>query len=166
MTTPKTNEEIIREFMEKCRTSFAYGGFLTKDLNEDFGIDAFLQEKWLKEKLLTKNVVIGENNLDDEKLHDYLAGILNALPEIDPHDDEAWMTDKCFPKFKEFANILFTQKDTEIQKAREEERERIRENVTNLTMIDGLSAKWAKQEILHWCFGNKQIPPKQVTGNK
>lgn len=41
-----------------------------------------------------------------EKLKDKLADILNALPDIDPHDDEAWMTDKCFPKFKKFVDEL------------------------------------------------------------
>jgi len=37
--------------------------------------------------------------LDTEKLRESLANILQALPEIDPHDDEVWMVDKCLPRF-------------------------------------------------------------------
>lgn len=37
-----------------------------------------------------------------EELRDALASILNALPDIDPHDDESWMVDRCLPKFQAF----------------------------------------------------------------
>ena len=63
----ETNKtRLIEEFMEKCRTSFVNGGFLTKDLNEDFAIDAFLQEKWLKEKIQDFNK-FNKNNMDETK---------------------------------------------------------------------------------------------------
>lgn len=41
------------------------------------------------------------NNELIEKRRDELAHILNALPDIDPHDDESWMVDKCLERYME-----------------------------------------------------------------
>lgn len=76
----------VEEFMEKCRTSYANGGFLTTDLYDDFAIDAFLQKKWLNDKVEQSHKELVEflkhKKSPIDKGEDFQAGYSIAIDEI------------------------------------------------------------------------------------
>jgi len=93
--------------------------------------------------------------MNKEQLYDKLAEILNALPDIDPFDDEAWMTDKCFPKFEKFVATLRAEDRISILKTAEE---KISGEIYNF-VVKHFSSENEKYEFFKWWM--KKYPRRE-----